>query len=167
MSTKDIPNEHHFVRHVEGIRVQRDDEGKIISVFPAAMALRPLKSGAEQELSGCYLEFFTGERHEQLAAICTILRRRIKTRVGALDAVAVLNASAIRAAGSLRDMNLRVLHEPKPKALDKAAIRGLPIPPATDDELNSALAALALLELLDMADFPVEPVANEGPPIIN
>jgi hypothetical protein len=46
-------------------------------------------------------------------------------------------------------------------------IRGLPIPPAFDDELNSTLAALALLQLLDMSDFPIEPVEGTGAAVLN
>lgn len=153
MAVKEIPDGEHFVRHIEGTRIQRNDDGRVVGIFPEAMSLRMLRSGPEEDLSGTYLEHFEGTPETQLRGACNVLKARLKTRFGSLDGLGVMEAANIRAVGRARERKLRVLHEPKRGRLDKASIRGLPIPPDIDVELCAMLAAIALSGVRDVAEF--------------
>jgi hypothetical protein len=151
MAVNPIDNDEHVARHVRGRLVQRDG-GRVLGCFPQAFELRPATPTrqAESYLSASWLEYFAGDRIVQLRATLAEMRS-YPLDIRAKDALAVANVGRIKEAGQTRDMNLRVLHEPRlPNAPAYAAIRGLR---RDDAEILVLLTAAEVAETVEVASI--------------
>ena len=115
-----ITAEHHVARHCRNRHIIKDPEGRPISVFGDAFALRE----NETYLSAGWVEFYPGKRLGQLAQLRNAMAaaREIKQK----DGLAVMNVGKILQAGRTQSVRVRVLHEAKPENPAYAAIRGIP-----------------------------------------
>lgn len=137
--------EHHVARHCRSRHIIKDSEGHPVSVFGDAFALRE----NETYLSAGWVEFFPGNRVEQLAQVRNAMAagREIKRK----DGLAVMNVGEIVETGRTRSIKVRVLHEPKPDNPAYAAIRGIP---RDHQELLETLATETVVEVVFSEALP-------------
>jgi hypothetical protein len=140
-----IPAEQHVARHCRNRHIIKDSEGRPISVFGDAFALRE----NETYVSTGWVEFFSGTWLNQLSQVRNAMAtaREIKRK----DGLAVMEVGKIVEAGRTRSVRIRVLHEPKKENPAYAAIRGIP---RDHQELLEALATEAVVELVISEALP-------------
>jgi hypothetical protein len=144
MPTPIVP-EHHVARHCRNRHIIKDEDGRAISVFDDAFALRQ----QETYLSAGWMEFFTGDRSTQLSQLRDTMAaaREIKPK----DGLAIMNVGRIIDAGQSRSLRIRVLHEPNAQNPAYAAIRGIP---RDHQEILEALATDTVVDVVLSEQIP-------------
>jgi len=142
-----LPNEHHVMRYVPWGKLRRDGDDNVLGFLGEAFKLRP----DETYLSINWLEYFEfeGDREAQIQASVKTFRRTLK--VGAKSAFGLGNVSRIKQVCRSRDVNVRIVYEPKDDNKSHSAIRRLP---QDDAMLLDALAADAFVELIHNTAIP-------------
>lgn len=95
MPPKRLASEHHIVRHCGHQKVEWVD-GRVAGVFPQAFELR---SEDEGYLSASWLEYFSGERAQQLRNTIAVMRASGR-KIGANSALVELSSGRVRPVSS-------------------------------------------------------------------
>jgi hypothetical protein len=156
MPTK-LPPEHHIARHASWNKLRKDDTDpeKVIGVLGAAFKMRPV----DTYLSTTSLEYFAGERQQQIASVVRAMRASrldVKTKSG----FAIGNVGKIAAVAAARNYTLRILHEPEDDNKAHVAVRRFP---PDDMELFELLAADAWSEVILNSDKAIPAGAQPAP----
>ena len=104
MAEKNIPDEHHVIRHCPKARTIREN-GVVVGVQPSLFHLRSERH--EKYLSMSYWEFFDGDDPARVKFCHDNMP--LTMRKG--DALVKLNASTVREIGSDCGQKLRVVHK--------------------------------------------------------
>ena len=118
---RDLQDEDSVARFCSYQRQIRDENDQIIGVIPQLFELRPNIS--ETYLSCEWVEFYEGEKEEQLKAVVEAVRTRLKSKSKKAK-VAILRVENIKKCGTERERKLRV--QQKRKASSYSGIYGLP-----------------------------------------
>lgn len=118
---KDLQDADSVARFCSYQRQIRDENDQVIGVIPQFFELRPNIS--ETYLSCEWIEFYKGEREEQLSAVVEAVRNRVKSKSKKAK-VAILNVEKIKICGSERERKLRV--QQRKKTSSYSGIYGLP-----------------------------------------
>jgi hypothetical protein len=140
-----LPDKDHVVRYVPWARLRKDEDNNVIGLLGAAFRLRE----GEEYLSATWVEFFEGEREENLGCAVRAIRASdidVRPQSGfAVGNVALIKARCLADKNRLK---IRIIHE---KADDNPAHAALRLWPR-DNEL--------LLELLAETDW-AETILNK------
>ena len=138
-----LPDKEHIVRYASSSRIIHDEGGRPIGFFPEAFKLRP----NENYLSATWLEYFSGERTQQLMEAIEAKKKGGLTikRSGALS---ISNVGSFKSICSQNGARVRVIHETDLTNPAYASIRDYP---REHDSLFSLLADDA--ELVPVADL--------------
>src|SRR5258708_5450168 len=112
--------EQHVARHCRNRHIIKDSEGRPISVFGDAFALRE----NETYLSTGWVEFFAGVWRTQLSEVRNAMAAGRETKPK--DGLAVMNVGKLQDAAGARSVRVRVLHEPNETNPAYTAVRGIP-----------------------------------------
>lgn len=145
MTGQRLPPKHHVVRYVPASKLLRDENGNVVGVLGAAFKLRE----GERALSATWLEYFPGERTQQISEVVQAFRASLK--VGTKSGFAIGNVGAIIAACVSRRHQIRIVHEPEEDNRAHVAVRRMP---RDDPELLELLAEKAWAELVLNAQIP-------------
>jgi hypothetical protein len=142
-----LPNEDHVMRYVPWGKLRRDGDDNVLGFLAEAFKLRP----DETYLSVNWLEHFEfeGDREAQIQASVKTFRKTLN--VGAKSAFGIGNVARIKEVCSARDVDVRIVYEPKDENQSHSAIRRLP---RDDAMLLDALAADAFVELIHNRAIP-------------
>ena len=126
-----------IARHLGRGHLETDpDTGEVIGVLNTAFDLKVARS--EKEASVNHLQYFTGDKIEQLKSIKVDMVNAGYT-VGAQSAYAVVTVEAIEGCGKDSGVSLGVYRRPLENNLSHAGIRGLPLD-NSNAELRERLA---------------------------
>ena len=142
MRQTDIPNEHHFARHLSAGQIVPSDDG-IQVVTPDAFRKRANEDG----VSGAWLEYYTGTTECCAAAVVREWKAAGRT-VRPSHKLALAMAGKIKEVGIRHGRPLRVRHEPDGPASSYAQVRGIL---DTEAQLLEALAREAVISLIPCA----------------
>jgi hypothetical protein len=144
MAVKNIPDDHHVVRHCKKRQTIREN-GVAIRIFPEAFLLRPanppLRPEPEIYLSTSYYEHYSGTPQQMMAQCCAALAFVPKNG----DSMARLNAGLLREVFKKQKTGVRVTHEGKRSNPGYAAIR----PAKVDQAIAAMIAGMAVVEIAD------------------
>lgn len=150
MAERNIPDEHHVVRHCPKNRTIREGD-EVVGVFPQLFELRVHRN--EDYLSSCYYEFFAGTLEERLLRCVEATPRQIHNR----DCMVVINVGETRKIAAQHSAHVRVVHQyDHPVNPAYAKIKGVPFDP------SSAILTL-LAEAAASNIFPVSKLRNGQP----
>src|SRR5262245_56938837 len=155
-STK-LPPEHHIVRNVPWGKLRKadDDPEKVIGVLGEAFKMRPV----DETLSTTWLEYFAGERREQIHRAIRAMRAsklEIKTKSG----FAIGQVGRISSVAAERGHSIRVLHQAENDNKAHVSVRRWP---RDDMELFELLAAEAWSEVVLNTDKDIPKGAEAAP----
>lgn len=142
MPTTYLPNEDHIARYVRSRQLKRDDDRRIVGVFPEAYALRP----GEQTLSVDWMEWHGGAKENQLQQVV----RHAELKVRKNDAYAVTQVGAFAEACAKYETKVRIIHEPRALNPAHSAVHRYPMDNHT---LYAALANLASQDVTGVSDI--------------
>jgi len=134
-----LPDHDHVMRFVPWTKLRRDENDNVIGFLPQAFELRP----DEDSLSVNWLEYFGGNRDENVRASITLFR---DTRnVGKKSAFGVGQVGKIKQVCNANGAAVRISYDPESDNLSHSVIRRLP---RDDQGLLDALASEAFSELI-------------------
>ncbi len=123
MPEKNIPDQHHVVRHCPKNRTIRVS-GEVVGVIPRLFELRAHKN--ETYLSASYFEYFHGSAAERISQCIQATPREIKDT----DFMVLMNVAKTKSIAKACKHNVRVLHETAHRSNPAyARIRGVPFDP--------------------------------------
>ena len=130
-----LPPEHHIVRNASWAKLRKDDDDpeRVVGVLGEAFKMRAV----DDYLSSTSLEYFSGERQEQIVAAARAMRAS-KLTISPKSAFIVGNVGKIAAIALSREYTLRILHEPEDDNKAHVAVRRFP---RDDMELFELLAS--------------------------
>lgn len=139
---KDLPDEHHVIRHVPWTKLRKDEDENVIGFLPQAFELRP----DETYLSVNWLEYFDGDQQQRIQEAVRAYRKNAHVRKKAVFGVA--NVGKVKEiCHSTGATAVRIVYAPTIDHPSHAAITNTP----RDD--------LALLDAMALDAF-VEAVRN-------
>jgi hypothetical protein len=110
MAVSNLKHEDHVARHVSSGKLKRNEVGVVYGCFPQAFLMRR----DEEELSGSWVEFFTGTWNERLIRTLEAIKS-VGLTVRPRDGLVASNIGAIHETCGLFGVRARVLHEPSKK----------------------------------------------------
>jgi hypothetical protein len=142
-----LPNEDHVMRYVSWGKLRRDGDDNVLGFLGEAFKLRP----DETYLSVNWIEYFgfEGDREAQIQASVKTFRKTLN--VGTKSAFGIGNVAKIKELCRARNVNVRIVNEPRDNNKSHSSIRRLP---RDDVMLLDALAADAFLELIHNTAIP-------------
>jgi hypothetical protein len=159
MKGRNLPEAHHVVRLVSYARLEKDNSGNAIGLQFSAFQRKENEEG----LSVTWMEYFGGDRKQQIAS--TVKAIRASLTVGKKSGFAIGNVGEVKAACASRKHKIRIIHWPEDSNLAHAELRQFP---RDDQTLLEQLATSTWSELvLDSAippgalpapDEPVDPI---------
>ena len=146
MKGQKLPPEDHIIRYVPFGKLRKDEDDNVIGLLAEAFRLR----SGETYLSSTWLEYFNGNRKEQIyLAVQTI--RLSSLSVGKKSGFAIGNVEKISSVCANRNHKIRIVHEPERDNAAHIAVRRIP---RDDEGLLELLAAETWAELVLNADVP-------------
>ncbi len=146
MTRQKLPPNDHVVRYVPWARLRKDDNDKVIGILGDAFKLRE----DEKALSATWLEYFPGERTEQVTGAVQAIRAS-SLKVGSKSGFAIGKVATVKAACASRRYKIRIVHEPDDDNKAHVAVRQVP---RDDPVLLELLAEEAWAELHLNAQIP-------------
>lgn len=146
MKGQKLPSEHHVVRYIPWSKLRKDDNDNVLGVLGVAFQLRH----GEKVLSATWLEYFSGERDEQIIAAVHAVRAS-DLKPGGKSGFAIGKVGVIATACANGGHKVRIVHEP---GADNKAHVGIRRMPRDDAELLEILAAEAWAELVLNSQIP-------------
>lgn len=144
MPTTYLPPEDHVARHIKPRLIKLDeDTNEPIGVFPEAFQLRD----GERDLSVNWLEYFPGDRAEQLRQVVDHSELTLKAR----DGFGVLRVGELSEVCERHGAKVRVIHERTEKNPAHAAVH---LYPRDNRELEAVLANVAGQDLMLVGAIP-------------
>ena len=147
MTPQPIPDSEHVLRHAKPRLVRRDDDNKVVGVYPEAFKHRD----DEEYLSATWIEHFDSDYEVGFIMAAEAIRRQlpnIKPKAGLVAS----RAGDIREVPKRFGLKVRVLHEPDPpRNSGYCAIRRLR---GAELDVLEALAVEAVREVRLSKDVP-------------
>jgi|GEM_PF-2804283 len=150
---KDLADENNIVRHCSRQKLIFKD-GQAVAVSPFSFRLRP--HIGETYLSCDWLEYFEGEKNDQLKEVASSLKNRF-SKIGEQDHLAVINVGKTRECGTQRTIKLKVMHTPKTEKKSYSGVYGMPRE-NSDSILLELLATEAVVDLFKMDEYLTNPI---------
>src|SRR5262245_48626236 len=107
MAPTKLPPEHHVVRNASWAKLRRDAEGNVIGVLGIAFKMRDV----DTYLSTTWLEYFPGERRDQIVAAVMAMRAS-NLNIAPRSGFAIGTVKKIKAACASKHHTIRIVHEP-------------------------------------------------------
>jgi hypothetical protein len=147
-----IPPDHSLIRNVSWSKLRKDADDNVVGVLPDAFVLRV----GENELSTTWLEYFSGNRSQQIIDAVHAIRCS-NYKPGPKGGFAIGVVRKISAAAASKGTAIRVLHEPEDDNVAHAVIRRWP---RESEDLFDLLADEIWNELVLNAAIPNEPLGS-------
>jgi hypothetical protein len=144
--SRQLPPENHVVRYVSWNKLRKNENDEVLGVLGEAFKMRD----SDKSLSVTWIEYFHGDRGEQIAASVRAIRAS-KLEVKPKSGFAVGQVGAIQNQCAARNYKIRILHEPEDDNPAHAAVRSLP---RDDMELLEDLALGAWSDYVLNKDIP-------------
>lgn len=141
---KDLPDEHHVIRHVPWSKLRKDEDENVIGFLPQAFELRP----DEGYLSVNWLEYFDGDHQQRIQAAVKAYRENAHVRRRAVFGVARV-AKVKEICHSSGAATVRIVYAPTVDHPSHAAITNTP---RDDLALLDAMARDAFVEAVRNID---------------
>ena len=157
MKSQNLPDEHHVVRYVPHSRLDRDPSNDA----PRGLLFTAFQRKEDEEgLSVTWMEYFSGDRKNQIHASVKAIRASNIT-VGAKSGFAIGKVAAIKKTCQEFKSKIRIIHFPE---LDNKAHSELRQFPRDDQTLLERLATESWSELILNREVPVgEEAAPDHP----
>jgi hypothetical protein len=134
----------HVARHVPWKKLRKDEDGNVIGLLPTAFQLRP----QESSLSVSWLEYFSGDRENQLREMASTIRR---TRdIGPKSVFGIGNVGTLRSSCQGYGTPVRVVFAPTKENSSHCQVRHLP---QDDLALLALVAEDVFTEIVRAADI--------------
>lgn len=138
---KDLPEEHHVLRHVSSTRLRRDAERVVTGI--RADGLRPQPG---EGLSVNWLEYGEGSEREQISQAFDLMRNNLNIKKSAV--LALINVGQFRLVAKGAGFSVRFVYAPIENNGGHSEIRHLPF---DDDEVLDELANRGVKRRIDCA----------------
>jgi hypothetical protein len=142
-----LPNDDHVMRHVSWTRLRKDEDDNILGFLPDAFQ----RNENHTSLSVNWLEYFEGDRQNQIQGSVRMFRKTITVRPK--SAFGIGNVAKIKEVCRSNGANVRIVYEPEENNPSHSGIRRLP---RDDFSLLEALAADAFVELVHNTAIPLD-----------
>jgi hypothetical protein len=145
MKGQKLPPEDHIIRYVPFGKLRKDEDDNVLGLLAEAFRRRP----GEKYLSSTWLEYFEGNREQQLCLAVQTIRSSLS--VGKKSGFAIGNVQKLSLVCAERNHKIRIVHEPEDDNAAHVAVRRIP---SDDEGLLELLAAEMWAELVLNTDVP-------------